>query len=381
MTTPFLDGGPRAAGPPPDRPNGGGPRARRRPGTTAWVAGVGVAAAVPYLVLKLLWVAGRPVGTDDPAEMDELWLVNLLTIGMGSVSVLLSLAFARPWGRRVPAGWLAFPMWVGTGLLGTILVALPLFLLSTLVLGPPDPGPPADGGSDGGGSGDGAAAGWVFPLVYGGFTVQGIALITGFLLYARERWAPLLRSRIGELPHSPTLGVQRAFAGTAVVPALVVAAAHLYWAAGGENGLPAEWVEQRNRGVTVMDTVTAVMAVAAVTALLVLVLRLCPGRGVRVPLAVAWTAAGSVFGWGAWQLVAYGAVAGDPGPGRALPGLLTLVQSLQVVTGLLVLMTGAIALAERAATAAGAGAAAAGTGAAVAGAGFGGAGSDVESAR
>ncbi|MFC5661781.1 hypothetical protein ACFP3U_02150 [Kitasatospora misakiensis] len=60
----------------------------------------------------------------------------------------------------------------------------------------------------------------------GRFAVQGLALITGFLLYARERWAGLLRhDRIGDLPHSPTLTTQRAFACVAAPLAAGIAAA------------------------------------------------------------------------------------------------------------------------------------------------------------
>ncbi|MFE6871049.1 hypothetical protein ACFVFS_31390 [Kitasatospora sp. NPDC057692] len=304
----------------------------------AWTA---VAATVPYLTLKLLWLTGHPVGVGDSEAMDDLWLLNLLTFGMDAVAVALALAFVRPWGRRVPAGLLAFPMWVATGLLGTILVALPLFLLSALVLGPEAAGPGAEDGP----------SGWVFTLVYGGFAVQGPALITGFLLYARERWAGLLRrDRIGDLPDSPTLTTQRAFACVAALLAAGVAAARLYWASGGSAGLPVVWQEQRGRGMAVMDAVTAGMAVTAVAALLVLVFRRRPGWRLCGPLAVVWTAAGSVFAWGAWQLVAFGtSVTASADPREAVPGLLPLVEAGQVVAGLLVLAVGAVALAERAA--------------------------------
>ncbi len=339
LRTPTTEPVPTPAATPTRRPDAApaaAPVGRTRT-AAAWVAAL---ATVPYLGLKLLWLTGHPVGAGDGDAMDDLWLVNLLTFGMDAVAVLLALAFVRPWGRRAPAGWVAFPMWVATGLLGTILVAMPLLLLSNVVLGPDHPPAGADEGP----------SGWVFPVVYGGFAVQGLALITGFLLYARERWAGLLRhDRIGDLPHTPTLTTQRAFACVAAPLAVGIAAARLYWAFGGENGLPLEWQEYRGRGVAVMDTVTALMAVAAAAALLVLVFRGRPGWRLRGPLAVVWTAAGSLFGWGSWQLVANGTFTAAPDPRRAVPGLLTLVESAQVVTGLLVLAVGAIALAERAA--------------------------------
>ncbi|MFH9352042.1 hypothetical protein [Kitasatospora sp. NPDC017646] len=304
----------------------------------AWAAWTAVAATGPYLTLKALWLTGHPVGSDDPGQMDKLWLVNLLTVGMDAVAVALALAFVRPWGRRTPAGLVLFPMWVATGLLGTILVALPLYLLSILLLGPER--------STGHENGDGLG-GWVFPVVYGGFTVQGLALITAFVLYARQRWTALLRARTGELPHSPTLTVQRSLACAAALLGLGTAAARAYWAAGGTAGLPVALAQDRSRGVAVMDAVTAVMAVAASAGLLVLVFRVRPRRPLRTPLLMAWTATGSLFGWGSWQLVAFGATAaGTTGP-------LALVQATQVVTAVLVLAVGAVALAERAAAARG----------------------------
>ncbi|MFF2748839.1 hypothetical protein ACFVVA_25285 [Kitasatospora sp. NPDC058048] len=299
----------------------------------AWTA---VAATGPYLTLKLLWLTGHPVGSDSPGEMDRLWLVNLLTFGMDAIAVALALAFARPWGRRAPAGLVAFPMWVATGLLGTILIALPLYLLSVLVLGP------ERGGPDDKGIGD-----WVFLVVYGGFAVQGLALLTAFALYARQRWAGLLRERIGDLPDSPTLTVQRVLACVAALLAAGVAAVRSYWALGGTAGLPRDMAEARSRGVAVMDGVAAVMAVAAAAALLVLVFRIRPGRRVLGPLLVVWTAAGSLFGWGGWQLVAFGVTTTRVTELRtAVPGLTPLVQSAQVVASVLVLAVGAMALTE-----------------------------------
>ncbi|MEU3567735.1 hypothetical protein AB0E96_04770 [Kitasatospora sp. NPDC036755] len=298
----------------------------------AWTA---VAATGPYLTLKLLWLTGHPVGAE-AGEMDRLWLLNLLTVGMDAIAVALALAFVRPWGRRAPAGLVAFPMWVATGLLGTILVALPLYLGSLLLLGP------EDGGPDDKGPGD-----WVFLVVYGGFAVQGVALLTAFALYARRRWAGLLRERIGDLPGSPTLTVQRALACVAALLAAGVAVARAHWALGGTAGLPQAMVEERNRGMAVMDGVAAVMAVAAVAALLLLVFRVRPERRLIRPLLVAWTAAGSLFGWGGWQLVALGATATRvTDPRTAVPGLMPLVEAAQVVAAVLVLVVGAVALTE-----------------------------------
>ncbi|MEU8923997.1 hypothetical protein AB0D10_24125 [Kitasatospora sp. NPDC048545] len=301
-------------------------------------AGVAMAATVPYLMLKLLWLTGSEVGVRDPGALGGLWTLNLLTFGMDAIALALALAFVRPWGRRAAAGLVAFPMWVATGLLGTILVAVPADLLSSLVLGP-EHRPPGQHADDG-------LAGWVFALVYGGFGVQGIALITAFVLYARRRWAGLLQARIGDLPDSPTRNVQRALAAVAAPVALGVAAARAYWAAGGTVGLPLRWADDRGRSIATMEAVTAAMAVVAAVALLVLAFRIGPGRRLRVPLTAAWIGAGSLFGWGGYQLVAFGTSTTVPDLPGAVPGLMVLVQAGQFSAGLLMLAAGAIALTE-----------------------------------
>ncbi|MBD0695034.1 hypothetical protein [Streptomyces sp. CBMA123] len=299
-------------------------------------AGIAMAATAPYLTLKLLWLAGSHVGTRDPKALDGLWAVNLLTVGMDAVALLLPLAFLRPWGRRAPAGLVAFPMWVASGLLGTVMVVVPLDVLGSLLLGP-EHRTPAQQADDG-------LAGWVYAVVYGGFGVQGAALFTAFALYARRRWAGLLRGRIGDLPDSPTGGVQRAFAGVAALVALGVAAARAYWAAGGTTGLPLRLAEEYSRSMATMDAATAVTAVAAALALLVLVFRIGPRRRLRVPLLVAWTGAGSLFGWGGFLLVAFGTSTAVPDLPRAVPGFMALVEAGQFTAGVLMLAAGAVAL-------------------------------------
>ncbi|MFD7059581.1 hypothetical protein [Streptomyces sp. NPDC059906] len=47
----------------------------------------------------------------------------------------LALVLTRPWGRRMPARSLAFPVWVATGLLAPIMAGYPLQLLARAVTG------------------------------------------------------------------------------------------------------------------------------------------------------------------------------------------------------------------------------------------------------
>ncbi|MCP9973352.1 hypothetical protein [Streptomyces somaliensis] len=90
----------------------------------------------------------------------------------------------------MPAWLPAFPAWVATGLLLPIAVGFPLNALAGLLGG----GRPAAGPSEP------FLDAWVFTVVYGGFTVQGLALGTLFVRYAGRRWSPLWRGAVRDLP-------------------------------------------------------------------------------------------------------------------------------------------------------------------------------------
>lgn len=101
----------------------------------------------------------------------------MLTGGLDLVALVLAVVFFR--GLRAPAWLVLPPMWLGAGLLGQILVAFPVILLTSS--GPSSPGsgqvPPL--------------ADWVYLLVYGGFAGLGIGLLGAFAVYAWQRWGQL----------------------------------------------------------------------------------------------------------------------------------------------------------------------------------------------
>jgi len=298
-----------------------------------------IAATLPYLTLKLLWLCGSQVGVTDPelADSTTLWLLNLLTFGMDAAAVALASAFVRPWGRRIPAPVLAFPMWVATGLLGTLVTALALVLGSNLLLGAqPQP------------TGSGWLSPWVYQLVYGGFALQAVALTGGFLLYARERWAGLLHDRIGDLPRTATLPLQRVLAAAAAAIALPVAGVQLYWACGGSTGLTLAQAAEGGRPQHVLQGLLALAGAGGAAAVLRVALRTAPHRRLLPSLLVGWAAGGSVFGWGCWTLLASNVGPALPDPEDVVPGLTHLVQAGQLTVGLLVLVVGALTLVERA---------------------------------
>ncbi|WP_457032902.1 hypothetical protein [Kitasatospora sp. P5_F3] len=301
---------------------------------------VAVAATLPYLTLKLLWLCGSTVGFTGQADLsidaDALWMANLVTFGMDAVAPLLALAFVRPWGRRVPVGLLLFPMWVATGLLGTLVLELPLIFGAELLLGGEPP------------AAQGWLQPWVFALVYGGFVLQGLALIAGFVLHARERWTALLGSRIGDLPRTATLRLQQVLSCLAAGLALPVAAAKLYWALGGDFGLPLSFLDGPQRSARIIAGVTGVLLLAAGAAFLRLAFRIGPDRLLRPTLVTAWLTAGSVFAWGSFTLFFDGLRTDLPSAADAVPPVTSLVSIGQAGVGLLLLVVGAVALLEHA---------------------------------
>ncbi|MFF7354559.1 hypothetical protein ACFZA1_18135 [Streptomyces filipinensis] len=274
-----------------------------------------IGACLPYLSLKVAWIAGSHLGIPDGSPLLRhrltLALANGLTVLMDASVVVLALLLTRPWGRRVPAWLLAVPMWLAVGLLAPIMVGFPLQL--------------AVHGGHGGGGGTADRpflADWVFGVVYGGFIVQGLALGALFAGYARERWGHLWRGRVRELPAAGAARAQRLTVVTAALVALVPGVVRLLRAFGvaapdgsGDRSLQCAYL---------------LFLAAAVTGAWQLALRRGGALPVAVPLALAWTGSGAVACWGGWMSLAAWVTGDRPTP----PTVLTYAG--QVITGLLV---------------------------------------------
>ena len=203
-----------------------------RPGTAAaWISAI---CCLPYLVLKVVWTAGLPVGITDRSVLHSHgWAAaNALMAAIELAGLLLVLALTRPRARRVPAWLLLFPVWVGTGLLFRVVAGTALMALFAR--------PSQASGSLGG------FQPWVFVMVYASFAGQGAALAIAFACYVQARWGGLLGERTGEVvarraararswPEDHLAEMAATLAGLAVV----VAAVFSYWAAGGTFGLSA----------------------------------------------------------------------------------------------------------------------------------------------
>lgn len=324
----------------PTAPPATGPAGGARTRTTRTVLRlITVAACVPYLSLKIAWVAGSHLGIPEGSPLREeggpLIALNALTVLMDGAVVLLAFLLTQPWGRRVRSWLLAVPMWCASGLLAPIVAVFPVQTLTAALQGHAV----TDDGADA------ALAPWVWNVVYCGFIVQALTLGTLFVQYARERWGHLWRGRVGALPPSPTGSARRLTAGVAGALTLFVGAMHLMWAAGGTAGLSPARLAAQDVNARVNDAAYVLFAVLALAG----VLLLGHGRGRRlpvlVPLAAAWTGAGALACWGGWMML--GTLSLDPGDPRLPAPLMTLTYSVHMIAGIAVATAGAHFFAER----------------------------------
>ncbi|MBO8190828.1 hypothetical protein ITI46_03820 [Streptomyces oryzae] len=309
------------------------------------LAAVTVAACLPYLTLKLVWLSGGRLGIPRGSPLLDsgatMWALNALTVAMDGTVVLLVLALTRPWGRRLPGAVVALPLWIACGLLGPIVVAFPVQLLHGVL-----------GGSGGDGSdkgADGLLESWVWTLVYTGFSVQAIALGALFVLYVRDRWGALLRSPLyppypgTAAPDGPG-GVHHRRRGLFAAAVLVA----LPWAVG-----QAVWMTEGSADSRIVDATFLLYAVLAVAAVAKLLRTGGTERGATArlwpTLAAAWSGTGVLACWGGWLLL--GALSGGGRTlGQETSGTALLAYSCQALAGLLLAALGARQLRHRART-------------------------------
>lgn len=265
-----------------------------------------IAATLPYLTLKTLWLTGDDIGLTDPSFNNESGMValNSATVAMDLVAVLVAVIFASRRGLRIPAWTVVLPMWVASGLLAPIAVTLPV-TLATLADGADDPLPLQP---------------WVRPIVYGGFTLQALTLGIGFALYAATRWGPpRVRSGDDETAGGPTDQVDDSPLSISLTENLRRMLTQLTFGAGAVAGIVAvhglvhAWFFAEADTVTMMiaqglvQTVQALFVVAGVVgvSLLVRTAGTVPDRRMArlAPVIAAWFGTGAMFAWGLWGLI------------------------------------------------------------------------------
>jgi hypothetical protein len=278
----------------------------------AWVCAGTIAATLPYLALKIAWLSGSRIGVHgDDMDSGAMAGANALTLGMDAIAALIALALARPWGLRIPAWLLVFPMWVATGFLTPIVVSAPLEALAASLSGS---GPTHAQNAD-------QIAGWVYAVVYSGFGVQGIGLLLGFVLHARARWGWAFTLRLHDLPQGTVFRTHRVIISGVAAFSMIPALWHLFWAAGGAAGRPGDERSWLIRLVT--DGAFGLLLLAGAAGMLVLAWRR-DARPARAALVGAWLGTGTMFSWGMWWQLAAAIstplTAGDDLRGLALLG-------------------------------------------------------------
>lgn len=141
-----------------------------------------VLATLPYVLLKLLWLTGSSIGLKDPDVLSDgvMEVANAVTLVMELTAAGLAVALVLEVGRRIPTLVVQVPMFVGTGLLGGILVLLPLQAIRDAVTTPSAAQVAAEAANP--------IEGWVYAMVYGGFSLLGLSLLSIFALHSWDRW-------------------------------------------------------------------------------------------------------------------------------------------------------------------------------------------------
>ncbi|MFI8516288.1 hypothetical protein ACIGEZ_00445 [Streptomyces sp. NPDC085481] len=298
-------------------------------------------ACLPYIVIKVAWVAGSRIGIPDGSVLLDhpamMAVGNGISVVADAVVVLLALLLTRPWGLRVRAWLLLLPVWAAIGLIGPIMVAYPAQVVVSL-FGASATGTPAAPPEP-------FLDSWVFPVVYGGFIVQGLTLGTLFVLYARDRWGHVWRGRLGELPAGVSGPAVRACAVAAAVIALVPAALHTLWACGMARGLPRDLAAAYDADNAIVDAMRAAFLVLAAVVTLLLVLRRPAGLRVRTAMALAWVSSGAAGCWGAYMSLVV--LMPQTDAGKEPPGLMTTAYAGEMITGFLLAGCLAVVLSRR----------------------------------
>jgi hypothetical protein len=254
----------------------------------------GVASALPYLALKVIWLGGGTLGVADRSMMSDPSMIalNAITAGMDLVGIALALAFTHQWGLRIPAWLLLPPMWVATGLLARFVVGVPITAIAGALAS--DSLPRVAGGP---------VQSWVYAVVYTEFAGLGIGLMVAFVFYAKTRWAETLQSATGALRPGATHDVQVVLANAAAFGAMALGVVHLAWAFGATVGLPEGAAARRTIVGSLLNAIDSAMMMSAAAGLLMMVHRSGGRMPFWLPLAMTWVGGGSLFGWGLWQTI------------------------------------------------------------------------------
>ncbi len=232
--------------------------------------GAALISTVPYLVLKLMWLAGSTVGMTGGRHIDEMHSTrfqvgNTVTVVLMLMAAGLAVALTRSWAERIPAR-LVFVLAAGaTGLLAPILLGLPLGLVAqSLTNGDVKP------------TGDEGLEPWVFGVVYSGFGLLALAIGVLLLAHVARRWGHL----IVHAPERPSWPATLAGA----LGLLPFSVAMIYWGSFGPGGTGPQGME-----LPAQRTVLVVTGILSGAAFVLPLSSRSPRRWPRVTWMAAWT--------------------------------------------------------------------------------------------
>jgi hypothetical protein len=176
---------------------------------------------------------------------------------------------------------------------------------------------------------------------------MGIGLTVAFVLYAMNTWSATLRPATIAVSPGATHDLQRVLATVSAGAAAVLAALLIAWALGTTIGLPAAAAAQRTIVGSLINAIDGLLALGGAAGVLMMVHRFGGHRPFWMPLALTWLGAGSMFGWGLWQLII---VLSQSPLLRVAEGMavVNLTGLLRLVIGLVMGLLMVFALAERA---------------------------------
>jgi len=197
----------------------------------------------------------------------------------------------------------------------------------------------------------------VYAVVYGGFGLQALGLVGGFVLHARERWAPVFTLRRSDLPAGPAAGVRRLIVTGVAAFGLLPVAIELSWAFGSHALRPGDTRTAAQS--LVIDGGFALIGLAGLLGTAALVRPRPGGRPLLRTLVVAWVGTGTMFAWGLFWLLSSSVTnplsQGDDMRGLALVGGLRALVGAVLATVLALLVTEAAGASAGAETRASAG--------------------------
>jgi len=293
--------------------------------------GYGAAIAVtPYLLIKIAWTFGLFMPTQQMGDIS--WrTANSITMVLAAVGILLAFAFSMPWGEKLPAWLVAFPVWVGTGLL------IPMLLLAP-VLGP------AAMIRD---QKTGVANIWVYEQTFVIISLVGAGICLPLALagYAKTRWPEAFVGPIAtDLLPGNSQKLYISLARLVVAGCILLGFIKVFWAAGGTIGIDPAMLDNRDLWWHLLSLSTGVWAFAGSWGLLVLTTR----RGSKSffpPMATAWIASGMLFSYNLFNRLS--ATRPDTQPAPEYPLAHVLTTELGSVLGVMMIMVILMVLHDR----------------------------------